>query len=183
MKGIVFTEFLDLVEAMFSIEIAERLIDESELPSRGAYTTIGTYDASEMVALVKKLSDISEVPVSKLLRDFGFHLAKRFAVVFPEFFEGKNSCVEFLPSVESYVHLEVRKLYPDAELPRFVCSIPAENQLDMIYISERNLPDLAEGLVLGCADLFGEKVKIERSSVAGEQNTTLFNITFLEKAQ
>jgi len=45
MKGIVFAEFLDLVEDKFSIEMAERIIDECDLPSKGAYTTIGTYKA------------------------------------------------------------------------------------------------------------------------------------------
>ena len=40
MKGIVFSEFIDMVDDKFSIEMSERLIDEVELPSGGAYTTV-----------------------------------------------------------------------------------------------------------------------------------------------
>ncbi len=34
---------------------------------------------------------------------------------FPAFFVRITSTFEFLPQVESYVHLEVRKLYPEVE--------------------------------------------------------------------
>ncbi len=56
MKGIVFSEFIDMVDEKFSMEMSERLIDEVKPPSGGAYTTVGTYDAQEMVDLVLKLS-------------------------------------------------------------------------------------------------------------------------------
>jgi len=46
MKGIIFTEFLEMVEDRFSPEIADRIIEAADLPSGGAYTAIGTYDAS-----------------------------------------------------------------------------------------------------------------------------------------
>ncbi len=51
MKSIVFSEFLDMVDEKFSIEMSERLVDEVKPPSGGAYTTVGTYDAQEIVDL------------------------------------------------------------------------------------------------------------------------------------
>jgi len=65
MKGIVFSEFLNMVDERFSIEMSERLIDGVNLPSRGAYTTVGTYDAQEIVDLVAKLSEITKISVSQ----------------------------------------------------------------------------------------------------------------------
>ncbi len=38
-----------MVEDRFSLEIAERLIEESNLDSRGIYTSVGTYDYQEIV--------------------------------------------------------------------------------------------------------------------------------------
>jgi hypothetical protein len=46
-KGSVFTEFLNMVEARFTPEVADRTITAAALPSDDAYTTVGTYgDAS-----------------------------------------------------------------------------------------------------------------------------------------
>jgi len=56
MKGIVFTEFLEMVEAKFSPEMTDRIITESKVPSGGAYSAVGTYDHEEIVALVQALS-------------------------------------------------------------------------------------------------------------------------------
>ena len=48
MKGIVFTEFLDLVEERFGLEMVDAIISQSKLESKGVYTSIGTYSFSEL---------------------------------------------------------------------------------------------------------------------------------------
>jgi len=48
MKGSVFTEFMDMIDQTFSVEVCENLIDISNLPSQGIYTSVGTYDFSEI---------------------------------------------------------------------------------------------------------------------------------------
>ncbi|RKX81886.1 MAG: hypothetical protein DRP58_11130 [Spirochaetes bacterium] len=180
MKGIVFSKFIDMVDEKFSIEMSERLIDEVSLPSGGAYTTVGTYDAQEIVDLVSKLSEISSIPVPDLLKMFGRYLLSQFAVVFPQFFVNSTSTSDFLPLVNSYVHLEVKKLYSDAELPFFTCVSPYPGRIEMIYHSARNLPDLAEGLILGVADHFNERIEIKRKSAPEDPLDELFIITILQ---
>ncbi len=182
MKGIVFSEFLDMVDDKFSIEMTERLIDEVKPPSGGAYTTVGTYDPQELVSMVVKLSEFSSIPVPELLMTFGNHLIQRFVEIFPEFFEQAKSCFDFLSMVESYVHLEVKKLYSDAELPTFTCNSPHPDRLEMIYRSNLNLPDLAEGLILGTADHFGERIEVKRSSISEESSAAeMFIITRIQE--
>jgi len=46
MKGIVFTEFLELVENKFGLEMLDAIIEASNLESEGVYTRIGTYNFS-----------------------------------------------------------------------------------------------------------------------------------------
>jgi len=180
MKGIVFSEFLDMVDEKFSMEMSERLIDEVNPPSGGAYTTVGTYDPQEIVDLVAKLSEITSIPVPDLLQAFGSHLLKRFVEMFPEFFGEATSAFEFLSKIESYVHLEVKKLYDDAELPSFTCASPHPGRLEMTYRSTRNLPDLAEGLIFGTADHFGEQIEVKRSRLPEDPSAELFIITKLQ---
>ncbi|MGE9293383.1 MAG: heme NO-binding domain-containing protein [Puniceicoccales bacterium] len=173
MKGIVFTEFLEMVEDRFGMDMADKILDEADLPmSRGAYTAVGTYPHSEMVSLVTHLSAESQVPVPDLLKVYGEHLFGRFHTLYPSFFEGVDNAFDFLASIHDVIHVEVKMLYPDAELPKFVCARPSPNVLTMHYISSRQMQDFAEGLISGCLKHFDEAITIEVQPQADE--TTLF---------
>jgi hypothetical protein len=177
MKGLVFTEFLEMVDARFSLETSERVLEMSKLPSGGIYTSVGTYDFQEMAALVGNLSKVTGIAAPDLLQAFGRHLFSRFLDSFPGFFEGVGTAFEFLSRIDQYVHLEVRKLYPDAELPSFVCEPDGPDRLTMTYRSARNIPDLAEGLIRASLDHFGKAFGVARESLGGEPPATRFILT------
>lgn len=162
MKGVIFTEFVEMVEENFSIEVAEAMFDGLELPSGGVYTSVGTYDHLELVSLAFRLSELTGEPVDKLLREFGRSLFRRLARAFPEFFEGVSGAFEFLEQVEDRIHVEVRKLYPDAELPRLKFARLESGAMEMLYESSRPFADLAEGLILGCGEHFNEALRVTR---------------------
>lgn len=171
MKGVVFTEFLEMVESRFSEAMVETLIAESDLPSGGAYTSIGTYEHQELVTLVVGLSRHTQLPVPALVHAFGRHLLQRFTVGFPAFFTASSDAFSFLDRVEGYVHIEVRKLYPDAELPTFECKRPDADTMEMLYRSKRGLADLAHGLIEACAEHYHEQIAITVEDRSGGANT------------
>jgi hypothetical protein len=175
MKGIVFTEFLEMVESQFSPEVADEIIETTDLPSGGAYSAVGTYDHREIVALVQRLSEHQGSSVPDLLKAFGKHLLRRFTEGYPQFFEGKSGAFEFLEDVENTVHVEVLKLYPEAELPSFD-TLRDGDVLVMTYRSPRRMADLAEGLIMGCAEHFGEELSIEREEVSGDGEVVRFTM-------
>ncbi len=78
MKGIVFTEFIEMVEDKFGFEVADKIISASNLPSGGAYTAVGTYELQEMLQLLINLEKESGIAISDLLVSFGKYLFKRF---------------------------------------------------------------------------------------------------------
>ena len=78
---------------------------------------------------------------------------------YPVFFEHKNS-FEFLKTIDSHIHVEVKKLYPDAELPRFQYK-ESQNTLELEYSSERKLHMFALGLMEKTIDHYGEDINIE----------------------
>lgn len=160
MKGIVFTEFLEMVEDHFSLRMVDDILQQAQPPSGGAYTAVGTYPHAEMVALVTALSLKAQMPVPDLLRAFGRHLFGRFARLYPRFFNGVDDPLVFLAGIESIIHAEVLKLYPDAELPRFTVEHHDAHQLVLIYRSPRQMHELALGLMEGCVDHFGQPVRI-----------------------
>jgi len=182
MKGIVFTEFLELVEERFGLEVADRILEASELPSGGVYTSVGTYDHNELVQLVMQLSTVTDVAIPDLLHTFGEYLFGRFVFAYPQFFEGVHSAFRFLMQIENHIHVEVRKLYPEAELPRFECHSPAPDRLEMTYRSPRPFTDFAEGLISGCIKHFGERIGVAREDLPSENGTAArFVLTCMER--
>jgi len=165
MKGIVFTEFLEMVEDRFSANMVDDIIDAANLPSGGAYTAVGTYSHEEIVALVVALSQNSGVAVQSLLQAFGQHLFGRFVKGYPAFFSATNDAFTFLSGIEDIIHAEVKKLYPDAELPRFDIEHHDDRKLILLYDSRRHFEDLAEGLMRGCVAHFGGGIDIQREVV------------------
>jgi len=166
MKGIVFTEFLTMVEETFGFDMVDTIIEKSELPSGGAYSAVGTYPHTEIVSLVSQLSQESEMEIPLLLKTFGHYLFQSLAKAYPQFVEQTKAPLDFLELVETYIHVEVRKLYPDAELPRFSCSRPnAENELHMIYESKRHMEDVCDGLIHGCLDYFKADCSVKREAL------------------
>lgn len=163
MKGIVFTEFMDMVEDVFSIDVLEDVIEKSELPNNGAYTAIGTYHHEEIVRMTTHLSQAVDIPVTTLLEVFGEHLFGRFSKRYPAFFESVSEPFEFLKNIDSYIHVEVRKLYPDAELPRFYYEQKSDNELTMYYLSSRHFEDLAVGLISGCLKHFNVTWEVHKN--------------------
>ena len=179
MKGTIFTEFLSLVENQWGADMVDDIIDACELPSGGAYTSVGTYSHTEIVDLVGALSQRTEVPSPKLLQIYGKHLFGQLAALHPQFVDRSLSILEFLESVEQYIHVEVKKLYPDAELPSFETTRLEPNKLEMIYRSSRHLDDVCFGLMEGSMESFEADGTITREPL---DDGTRFIIELKKKA-
>jgi hypothetical protein len=157
MKGVVFTEFLGLVEQKFSADMVDDIIDDADLPHGGAYTAVGTYPFPEMVALIVALSKRTGLAVPVLIHTFGQYLFGRFFVLYPAFINACDSTIELVSHIEQVIHTEVRKLYPDAELPAFEVESHTAQRLSVVYRSPRCLADLAVGLIDGAVAHYGEQ--------------------------
>lgn len=160
MKGIVFTEFFEMVEGSFGYEMVDKLIENCDLKSNGIYTSVGTYDHQEIIALVVELSKQTKTPVPDLVFAFGKYLFGSFHKGHPHFFEGSSGTLDFLEKVHGYIHVEVKKLYPDAMLPNFEYERPEKSLLIMDYHSDRAMSDLARGLITATGEFYEEKLAI-----------------------
>lgn len=176
MKGIVFTELMEMIEHQYGYGLVDQLLTENELPSGGIYTAIGTYDHAEMVLLVNQLSQKTQTPVPDLLRAYGRYMFVSYARNYRPFVDRADSAFSLLHSVQHYIHVEVIKLYPDAELPHFTIEQPEENHLRMHYVSERKLADFAYGLIEGCLAHFGEKATVHKTTLVADGTQVLFDI-------
>ncbi len=171
MKGIVFTEFIEFAEGVFDVATVEHAIRDAAPTSDGAYTAVGSYPAEELIALLESLDRATRTAASELLVEFGRHLFARFAVLYPSLCSTANDTLSFLERVEDTIHVEVHKLYADAEFPTFATEVREPDRLVLRYGSSRALADLAVGLIEGCARHFGQRVEVGVKEVRPNDRT------------
>jgi len=177
MKGVVFTEFVEMVEKKFGHDVADKLLSIPDLESNGVFTAIGTYSHHDMFKLVAGLSELTKISVQDLFRAYGKTIFLTFTRMFPVFFKEVDDSLVFLEALENRIHAEVKKLNPDAELPTFKTTRLSDNKLQMIYISERRMSDFALGLMEGCSDYFNQNLEIQRHNLKSDGSEVKFEIT------
>ncbi|MCA9066760.1 MAG: heme NO-binding domain-containing protein [Planctomycetaceae bacterium] len=156
MKGIAFTLLNELVEQSFGMETWDTVLQRTGLD--GIFTAAGSYPDDDVFRIVTVLSEISGLPPEVLVRTFGEFMFKGFVEQYPHFFPEGQKARELLKSVDSIIHVEVRKLFPDAAPPTFACEERDDGTLLMTYRSPRRLCILAEGLINGAAQYFQEPI-------------------------
>lgn len=177
MKGIIFTEFIEMVETQFGIDVAQTIIDNANLQNAGAYTAVGTYPQHEMVQLITELHKKTTIPITELMLYYGRYLFKRLANLYPQLISKATSSFDLLDNLDTIIHSEVRKLYPDSNPPVFTTVTKSENQITIIYNSKRSFGEVAEGLINGCGDYYNEHFLIEKKVLAADGSIIEFMIT------
>ncbi len=173
MKGILFTEFLEFADCEFGAQTTARLVATGGRAAADRYLPAGQYDHAELLELAEQLAAIGGVTRADLLRRFGRALFAHFVALYPVFLAGAESALAFLADVDTYVHGELLKLYPDAQFPEFECRRLDTRRLEMTYRSERRLADLAQGLIEGCIAHFGEEVAVRREDLGSGDGTVV----------
>ncbi|RJX68360.1 guanylate cyclase [Vibrio sinensis] len=180
MKGIIFTEFMDLVEEKFGLEILDKVLQDAE--DNGVYTSVGSYDHRDLVKLIVQLSQETGVSVEDLQKVFGQSVFQKLYARLPEnasLLECKN-CFQFIRLVEDYIHIEVRKLYAEANPPKFVFISESQSELVFDYHSARCMSHVCLGLVEGCAAHFNQSVSVEMVPQSEDQKHVRFQVALME---
>lgn len=175
MKGIILSEFIEFIEQELGELAAQKIIDESNLESDGAYSRVGMYDYQELIRLLTNAATQSKRAADELLDAFSHHLFAMFKRDYSMFFDGVENAVQMLMQIDNHIHVEVQKLYPDAELPSFNY-IQKDNQLVLDYTSPRPLALVAQALVNACLKFFGNNEKLIKSELSEDHKSAVFTI-------
>jgi len=176
MKGIVFTEFIDLVEDKFGLEMVDKIISASTLDSKGIYTSVGTYSFSEMLQLLQHLSENTGISIDNLLLVYAEHFFSVIEKSYPGLLATYKDPIEMISSIENHIHVEVRKIYPDAELPTFEVEDKTENSLILIYKSSRAMHHFGLGLMNKTFAHFNSTAKIDLEKIKEDGTEVRFVI-------
>lgn len=162
MKGVVFNVLEETVLRQFGSETWDDLLDDSG--ACGVYTSLGNYSDEEMVALVSAAAAKLGMSNAQVLRWFGRRAMPILKERYPALFQSHTSSRNFVLSVNSIIHPEVRKLYSGAKCPFFHFREGTGGSVMMGYDSSRRMCDLAHGFINGAADVFEDEVDITHHS-------------------
>lgn len=176
MKGIILSEFIEFLENELGDDRAQKIIDQSELPSEGAYSRVGLYDYHELIRLLTETVSETQTAADVLLEQFSEHLFSIFKRDYGLFFDGVNNAAEMLMQIDNHIHVEVQKLYPDAELPKFEYTHEG-SLLTLEYTSPRALAAVAKSLVSACLKFFGNEEELVSYEISEDQKSATFVIS------
>ena len=175
MKGIIFTEFITIVETQFGLEISQQMFDHAN--DAGVYTTIGSYDHRRLIKLIMSLSHITHIPAQDLQQTYG-------RLVFPALLQAlpipdieNDDTFSFIEKVERHIHIEVKKLYPDVTPPKFTFSNQTQSTMILDYHSARCMGYVCMGVLEGCASYFNQSLTIAMQPMNASQSHVRFSLT------
>ena len=95
---------------------------------------------------------------------------------YPDMLAAYKDPIEMLSSIEHHIHVEVRKIYHDAELPTFEVLEKSENSLVMVYRSSRAMHHFGLGLMNKTFEHFNATAEINLEKINEDGTVVKFTI-------
>jgi hypothetical protein len=158
MKGVVFNLLEAFICEGWDAATYEAILAACSLQTKEPFVGPGTYPDSDLFLIAGQAAETLGLPLPAALRAFGRYLFPRLAEQVLPLVKSHADARSFLKSVEDVIHVEVRKLMPQAITPSFHYREPDARHLVIEYRSARKLCALMEGLLDGTADFFATTI-------------------------
>lgn len=181
-QGIMFNLVEEAVIHHHGEDVWDQLLDQAGLG--GAYTSLGSYPDDDAFRLLNAAANALDLSPFEALRWFGRAAIPLLAVRYPRYFVGLADSRSFVIRVKNFVHPEVGSIYPGAHVPALGFSNETDGSLVLTYSSGRKLCAMAQGLMEGAAERFGETLGFEHLRCMNDgDDTCVCRITFQSPKQ
>jgi hypothetical protein len=177
MKGIFFTEFLEMVEKEYGIILTEKIISDLGVGNNGVYEATADYPYDQFVELCELLSSEVGSSVVDLAKNFGEYLFSRLVILFRPSFAGNSSIFDFLGQIDNFIHEKIQESFTTIEIPRFRAIKINDSTFQMSYQTEKLLIHLAIGLFMGCQRFFNEELTLNTEFISEKSKLVCFTLS------
>ncbi|WP_372751431.1 heme NO-binding domain-containing protein [Labilibaculum sp.] len=177
MKGIFFTELLEMTEKEYGIDITEKIIAELGVGNNGVYEATYDYPYTQFVEMCDILSNEVKNSVSDLVKNFGEYLFSRLVILFRPDFAGNTDVFEFLGQIDDFIHHSIQERFTKVEIPRFKAIQINDSTFQISCQSEEVLIDLAIGLFMGCQRFFNEELTLKTEFISKRSKLVCFTLS------
>ncbi|MBC8237275.1 MAG: heme NO-binding domain-containing protein [Helicobacteraceae bacterium] len=178
MRGLMFNYLLEFIEEDFGYGVVDSVIGASGVGNDGSYADGGLYADEDLLSLMSAAASVLNISTNELQVLFGHRTFRPIYEKLITIYENNvykqnkiNSAFDFIVMLDTIHYKEVVKLYPESIFPYFTLLNRTETELEFMYCSKRNLPYLAKGLLMGCAEYFKERLLIEMKEQTNEEET------------
>lgn len=160
MHGIVLKGLKDFVLENYDQDTWRALQEESGVGYK-LYVPVDEYPDEDVMALVQTAVEMTGIDAPDLLRTFGEFLVPPLIRTYGVHVDGQWTALELLANVEEYIHEALRaKDISEFTPPALAAARVAEDTVVLRYGSDRELCDLAEGIVYGVADHYDTEFEV-----------------------
>ena len=142
------------------------------------YMQMSQYPDEEAVKIITAATTMLGADTKEVLFDFGKFIAPILADKYKFLIKPEWKTKEFLMNTEDTIHKTVRARHSEAMPPKLKFEEIGENKLRFTYNSERNMPEVAAGIMEGVAELHNEQLTITSHK---ENGATIMEITISPK--
>lgn len=174
MKGVIFTELIEMIENLMGLKITNEIIEDAGLENQGAYTAAGTYPYQDLVKLMESLSKHSSTSKEKLLWSYGEYLFYRLTEEYAKKLSESPNAFDFIQQLEQIISMEILKYNP--RVSQFMVRVIQQdkNTLEVLYDSEKRISQLIEGALAACIKSFPENISLERKDLTPDGSKVRF---------
>lgn len=177
MKGIFFTEFLEMAEKDYGHNLTEKIISELGVGNNGVYESEIGYPCAQFVELCELLGREIGNSSSDIAKNFGEYLFSRLVILFRPNFAGNSNIFEFLDQVDEFIHEKMQNSFPALKIPKFRAIKINESTFQISYQTEKILVDLAIGLLMGCQRFFNEEITLNTEYISERSKLVCFTLS------
>lgn len=149
MKGLLFTELLEMVEENFGYRTASAILLNAPLSSKGIYTATKNYHRYEMSVLFERLQKHTQLSFEHLTQVFGRHLCKRLLIAYPQ--------------QRGYVNRLFAAITRRADMPLFSFACADSKTLTILYNPACKTNCITEGIIHGYLDHLRQLSRLQES--------------------
>lgn len=159
MHGLIHLEFRNFGIRHLGEAEWKDVVREAGVPLRACLPT-KQYADEELFALVLAVARRRDSTVEETLVEFGRCAVKSLLEVYGSFIEPTWRTLDLLQHTERVIHRAVRLNDPAAAPPRLTVTRRSQEEVLVIYTSERRLCAFAKGLIGGIADHYGDEIVV-----------------------
>ena len=161
MKGIIFIATKELILSEFGKEKWNKIIKNSGLTKEPMFVPTSNVDDGLFLRIIDSIQKTLNLTLSQVANAFGNYWINIYSPdLYGEFYKRSKNAKEFLLNVDK-IHKVVTENMKDAHPPTFIIQEQG-NSLIMEYKSERNLIEIAMGMIKGVGKYYKEQLKINK---------------------
>ncbi len=159
MHGIIFSELKNYYNQHFDPNSWQEFLKEIGIGFKH-YLPIQDYPDQEMKIIIEKIAELQSKTTTNLLIDFGQFIVPSLLNMYKSLIKPEWRTLDLIERTENTIHTVVRLENQGASPPSLQCDRINDNEVEVIYNSERKLCSVAKGIIRGIAKHFDEKITI-----------------------